>query len=81
MNVSYSFIKLLFISKLTRFHHGKDLIHTDTEFIVQCSDRSLPEAMVTLVPEAWQHDELMSDLKKKLFINEVHLAWIKINFF
>ena len=37
------------------------------EFLVQCSDRSLPEAMVTLVPEAWQHDELMSDLKKAFY--------------
>ena len=37
------------------------------EFLVQCSDRSLPEAMVTLVPEAWQNDELMSDLKKAFY--------------
>lgn len=37
------------------------------EFLVQCSDRTLPEAMVTLVPEAWQNDELMSDLKRSFY--------------
>ena len=37
------------------------------EFLVQCGNRSLPEAMVTLVPEAWKHDELMSDLKKSYY--------------
>jgi glutamate synthase (NADPH/NADH) len=47
------------------------------EFLVNCSDRSLPEAMLTLVPEAWQHDELMNDTKKAYykwssFTMEVH---------
>ena len=37
------------------------------EFLVHCGDRSLPEAMVTLVPEAWKHDELMNDLKKAYY--------------
>jgi glutamate synthase (NADH) len=37
------------------------------EFLVQCGNRSLPEAMITLVPEAWQNDELMSDLKKAYY--------------
>ncbi|CAF0729763.1 unnamed protein product [Brachionus calyciflorus] len=37
------------------------------EFLVECGERSLPEAMVTLVPEAWQGDELMSDLKKAYY--------------
>jgi glutamate synthase (NADH) len=37
------------------------------EFLVQCSDRSLPEALLTLVPEAWQHDELMSEHKRAFY--------------
>ena len=37
------------------------------EFLVNCSDRSLPEAMLTLVPEAWQSDELMNDEKKDYY--------------
>ncbi|RNA35404.1 glutamate synthase [NADPH] isoform X2 [Brachionus plicatilis] len=37
------------------------------EFLVECGERSLPEAMLTMVPEAWQGDELMSDLKKAYY--------------
>lgn len=37
------------------------------EFLVQCGNRTLPEAMVTLVPEAWQHDELMSEQKRAYY--------------
>ena len=36
------------------------------EFLTHCGNRTLPEAMVTVVPEAWQHDELMSDQKRGL---------------
>lgn len=37
------------------------------EFLVECGERSLPEAMINLVPEAWQGDELMSDQKKAYY--------------
>lgn len=37
------------------------------EFLINCANRSLPEAMVTLVPEAWQRDENMSELKKSFY--------------
>jgi glutamate synthase (NADPH/NADH) len=37
------------------------------EFLVQCGNRSLPEAMITLVPEAWQNDELMSEQKRAYY--------------
>lgn len=37
------------------------------EFLVNCGNRSLPEAMVTLVPEAWHHNELMSEQKKSFY--------------
>ena len=37
------------------------------EFLVQCGQRSLPEAMITIVPEAWQHDELMSEQKRAYY--------------
>ncbi len=37
------------------------------EFLVMCGGRSLPEVMVTLVPEAWKYSELMSDSKKAYY--------------
>ncbi len=37
------------------------------EFLVNCGGRSLPEAMLTLVPEAWQGDDLMNDDKKNYY--------------
>ena len=37
------------------------------EFLMMCGGRSLPEVMVTLVPEAWKYSELMSDLKKAYY--------------
>lgn len=37
------------------------------EFLVHCGNRSLPEAMINVVPEAWQDNELMSDLKKAYY--------------
>ncbi len=37
------------------------------EFLVNCGDRSLPEAVITLVPEAWQHDEGMEDIRKAYY--------------
>ena len=36
------------------------------EFLVQAGNRSLPEAVMTMVPEAWQNDETM-DADKKAF--------------
>ena len=30
-------------------------------------NRSLPEAMMTMVPEAWQKDDLMSEDKKNFY--------------
>ena len=36
------------------------------EFLVMVGNRSLPEAMMTLVPEAWQNDNTMQEYKKKL---------------
>ena len=37
------------------------------EFLVMAGNRSLPEAMMTLVPEAWQNDDLMPDHKKDFY--------------
>lgn len=37
------------------------------EFLVQCGNRSLPEAMITLVPEAWQSNELMTVVKNAYY--------------
>ena len=37
------------------------------EFLVMAGNRSLPEAMMTLVPEAWQNDELMPEHKKDFY--------------
>ena len=52
------------------------------EFLVQCGNRSLPEAMITVVPEAWQHDELMSDQKRglSLFYKNVSILIYKVKF-
>ena len=36
------------------------------EFLMQAGDRTLPEAVMTMVPEAWQNDEAM-DVDKKNF--------------
>jgi len=36
------------------------------EFLVVAGGRSLPEAVMTMVPEAWQNDDLMNS-EKKLF--------------
>ena len=37
------------------------------EFLVMAGNRSLPEAMMTLVPEAWQNDDLMPEHKKDFY--------------
>uniref|UniRef100_A0A0K2SWT2 glutamate synthase (NADH) n=1 Tax=Lepeophtheirus salmonis TaxID=72036 RepID=A0A0K2SWT2_LEPSM len=37
------------------------------EFLVHVGDRSLPEAMMTLVPEAWQNDDQMPSNKKNFY--------------
>ena len=37
------------------------------EFLVMVGNRSLPEAVMTLVPEAWQNDTLMPDYKKDFY--------------
>ncbi|XP_035213365.1 putative glutamate synthase [NADPH] isoform X2 [Stegodyphus dumicola] len=37
------------------------------EFLVMAGQRSLPEAIITMVPEAWQKDELMLTEKKYLY--------------
>ncbi|XP_064627288.1 uncharacterized protein LOC135487499 [Lineus longissimus] len=37
------------------------------EFLVEASERTLPESMVTLVPEAWQNDPTMSKKKKAFY--------------
>lgn len=36
------------------------------EFLVRVGGRSLPEAVMTMVPEAWQNDKIMEE-KKRLF--------------
>ncbi|XP_074594378.1 uncharacterized protein LOC141849793 [Brevipalpus obovatus] len=37
------------------------------EFLVMAGKRSLPEAIMTMVPEAWQNDDLMSQEKKVFY--------------
>lgn len=37
------------------------------EFLVMAGGRSLPEAMMTLVPEAWQNDTEMSEEKRNFY--------------
>ena len=37
------------------------------EFLVMAGNRSLPEAMMTMVPEAWQKDHLMPEDKKNFY--------------
>lgn len=37
------------------------------EFLVMAGNRSLPEAVMTLVPEAWQNDTLMPEYKKYFY--------------
>ncbi len=37
------------------------------EFLVMAGNRSLPEAVMTMVPEAWQNDVLMPDYKKDFY--------------
>ncbi|GFR32444.1 glutamate synthase 1, chloroplastic [Trichonephila clavata] len=37
------------------------------EFLVMAGQRSLPEAVVTMVPEAWQKDKLMNEHKKHFY--------------
>ena len=37
------------------------------EFLMQAGDRSLPEAVMTMVPEAWQNDEAMEEDKKNFY--------------
>lgn len=38
------------------------------EFLVRAGDRSLPEAAMTMVPEAWEKDEVKK-CNKKFFLN------------
>jgi glutamate synthase (NADPH/NADH) len=37
------------------------------EFLVMAGNRSLPEAVMTMVPEAWQNDDLMPEAKKNFY--------------
>ncbi len=37
------------------------------EFLVRAGGRSLPEAIMTMVPEAWEKDALMNDEKKSFY--------------
>ena len=37
------------------------------EFLVMAGNRSLPEAVMTMVPEAWQNDQQMSHTKKDFY--------------
>lgn len=37
------------------------------EFLVMAGNRSLPEAVMTMVPEAWQNDDLMPEHKKNFY--------------
>lgn len=37
------------------------------EFLVMAGGRSLPEAIMTMVPEAWQNDDLMNSEKKDFY--------------
>ncbi|XP_078001454.1 uncharacterized protein LOC144453955 [Glandiceps talaboti] len=42
-------------------------VDTVLEFLVNAGGRSLPEAMITMVPEAWQNDDLMSEERKAFY--------------
>ena len=37
------------------------------EFLVQAGNRSLPEAVMTMIPEAWQNDPAMSEDRKNFY--------------
>ena len=37
------------------------------EFLMQAGNRTLPEAVMTMVPEAWQNDEAMREDKKNFY--------------
>lgn len=37
------------------------------EFLVNAGDKSLPEAVLCMVPEAWHHDEMMHPLKRSFY--------------
>ena len=37
------------------------------EFLLQAGSRSLPEAVITLLPEAWQNDEQMEEEKRNFY--------------
>ena len=37
------------------------------EFLTMAGNRSLPEAMMTMVPEAWQNDQNMPEYKKNFY--------------
>ena len=37
------------------------------EFLVMAGNRSLPEAVMTMVPEAWQNDDQMTNTKKDFY--------------
>ena len=37
------------------------------EFLYMAGQRSLPEAIMTMVPEAWEHDKLMLEAKKNFY--------------
>uniref|UniRef100_A0ABM0GL38 glutamate synthase (NADH) n=1 Tax=Saccoglossus kowalevskii TaxID=10224 RepID=A0ABM0GL38_SACKO len=42
-------------------------VDTVLEFLIMAGGRSLPEAMMTMVPEAWQNDVLMTKEKKQFY--------------
>jgi glutamate synthase (NADPH/NADH) len=37
------------------------------EFLVHVGGRSLPEAVMTMVPEAWQNDKVMDEQKRAFY--------------
>ena len=37
------------------------------EFLVHAGNRTLPEAVMTMIPEAWQNDEHMDSVKKDFY--------------
>ena len=37
------------------------------EFLVHAGNRSLPEAVMTMIPEAWQNDDCMDSVKKDFY--------------
>ena len=37
------------------------------EFLVQVGNRKLPEAVMTMVPEAWQNDKTMDEKKRNFY--------------